>query len=1589
MNHKKSQLEKGTSQEMEYKFKISLFNIMHNIIQNNLCNTLIYCVLLSIENLQLMYYPIHPVIDFLWDNQGLNYFRIILRYFQYNYLIDQGVTIFIILLYISFGVMVIIGVIFFTSQYQLSQLKYQEQQPGMLIFTFKLLSLLLIILNTVLALPFYNIFLATIYCRSDSAAGADIGCYEGIHILHMIAAIIGIVLLIFFHFSTTLLYFDLNPKSKFPFNGYQSDAEYARMLFKFVTPFLIIFNAPGTYNSEMVVLFGVGDLILLFSRYNYPTGYNNFIHFYKITLELIVLWINICVIITDFLDTGAPDDMGLLYLFVLIPCVVFGGLYAFKNILKESMTFQIKNLKNEEEADNYLNTLIQLILDRQSPNTKIKLMGVLKLHYVNCTKTGCACKSLISYDHKKEEGTKEHETWMKLLGSVLDDIIADEKFKENARFKIFYSYLCNDELKNKYNALHYMMKAEDTKNHTLRDEFCLFRFKQHIESEMQEDSEKAQDIDVNSIVFFQNQLVVLTNMIQKSAESHLEFWRELQEDHPNILKLQNIGLKVLHQIDLCDEGYQELVEINNNNLNLLEFYNAYLQMVVHDKEQHEQLSQQISQIKKTIYQRKQGGGQESKITESQETIIITMSGNVGSIGIVASCNNEIQKSLGYPASELFEQNVSKIMPKIIGDQHNQLVENYMRTSNSNIIGLERFVLAQNSQQYLVPCKLMIKVLPNLEKGILLVGFLKPLEKLPGTHYMIYDGISQQILNVSESMKDLGIRVEDIATTSAQEQPIYTFGNLFKELGDVLNNTLNQNDQPLKNQVYKLEGDIYTAETIIDVQLFKQLLQSNIHDSDNKKMGGSIKDSAIMNYSGDFKKVKVKLELIEERFPLTDDGQPAGGSIYHTIVIREDIDQEKANYGKSLIKQKLDESKHQIIQQQSIDEEEDKQKNFQSSVDDQEENKQTKDIRSALEQSKTPRQIIYLRYLTLILFLSTLALSISKLVLALQQSILVDEGVSAVRQAHRRHSLMADINLYSRYLYLTSFGHYPSSLEGAFKANISVLVDRLQVIQFDMIEFRIKVESRSGMQIDDDQYDVVFLLSNNETKTYGNIFNDAVFAYITSASSFKKATLSQFNDTSNSSSVSKNLFYVVENGLDVLRNGSERIADKFYNFYYDQVDAQTSNAIIILIAALVIIVICEIVYVPIFMSIFKERKRLISYFGMITNDDIKNLIDQGDKFILDHITKFKSSDDINQIEQPQQQQQQQHIIESSLNQDQSQDIADSPKQKVEVDQRKSLFDQTKEKHQRIYESKGGTHYFLVFSFIFIGSLLMIEYIVMYVLEDQSISDAKLILDHYLYISRRASIIKYNILFTLEALVNNGQSRFYLENDLSKYYNQKVYSNEQDLFKTLTYTYPSSFDAYFAFFNDINFLNVCEHITWINTLDLITQSFVFVDTTDNFTNYTFSSSELNQECNTVKGGLLTKGLRDAIFLVSLGNNELLATYSNLQESLDAFQIQELLRKYILPTFWENNNIFQTCFYNFLDIRDQVQIYNFVGFVGFLILIFFFLWISYIAKVQAGIQQSMRMLTLIPDDLIDKYTKLKEAIEYHVLGIKQQQQ
>lgn len=150
-------------------------------------------------------------------------------------------------------------------------------------------------------------------------------------------------------------------------------------------------------------------------------------------------------------------------------------------------------------------------------------------------------------------------------------------------------------------------------------------------------------------------------------------------------------------------------------------------------------------------------------------------------------------------------------------------------------------------------------------------------------------------------------------------------------------------------------------------------------------------------------------------------------------------------------------------------------------------------------------------------------------------------------------------------------------------------------------------------------------------------------------------------------------------------------------------------------------------------------------------------------------------------------------------------------------------------------------------------------------------------HYQYNVERPSILKYNILFTLEALNNDGDILEYLGIDINDYYNDRVYEIEQDLFRSVSTTYPTQFDTYFSYFNQVNFLNLCDEIQWIQKLDEIKASFIFVDPNTNLTK--FQPTELTAECAVVKGGLLTKGLRDALFLVSLGNKELLAAYEDL--------------------------------------------------------------------------------------------------------------
>jgi len=69
-------------------------------------------------------------------------------------------------------------------------------------------------MNTILTIPFFNILIATLYCREESG---NLTCYKGIYFFHLSIVIVSLVLVVFLSWSFCILYIDLNPNSKIPF----------------------------------------------------------------------------------------------------------------------------------------------------------------------------------------------------------------------------------------------------------------------------------------------------------------------------------------------------------------------------------------------------------------------------------------------------------------------------------------------------------------------------------------------------------------------------------------------------------------------------------------------------------------------------------------------------------------------------------------------------------------------------------------------------------------------------------------------------------------------------------------------------------------------------------------------------------------------------------------------------------------------------------------------------------------------------------------------------------------------------------------------------------------------------------------------------------------------------------------------------------------------------------------------------------------------------------------------------------------------------------------------------------------------------
>lgn len=187
-----------------------------------------------------------------------------------------------------------------------------------------------------------------------------------------------------------------------------------------------------------------------------------------------------------------------------------------------------------------------------------------------------------------------------------------------------------------------------------------------------------------------------------------------------------------------------------------------------------------------------------------------------------------------------------------------------------------------------------------------------------------------------------------------------------------------------------------------------------------------------------------------------------------------------------------------------------------------------------------------------------------------QSDSIKEGVRAIDACFMRHNTMVDINYVSRKIQLISSdiiapvkhtGDMPKEVE-YYQSKLQDHVSVLQDLEFKTIKAGIERKDREGGSTkQDENYQIKFLLQTGEVQLVENTFTEAIFQYVTASSSQTNATASSFKtiftfgtDGENfpyyKENNFKDLFLVRENGLFVLRKGSEDIAEDFFKFYFD-------------------------------------------------------------------------------------------------------------------------------------------------------------------------------------------------------------------------------------------------------------------------------------------------------------------------------------------------------------------------------------------------------------------------------------------------------
>ncbi|KAJ3032442.1 hypothetical protein HK097_005245, partial [Rhizophlyctis rosea] len=257
--------------------------------------------------------------------------------------------------------------------------------------------------------------------------------------------------------------------------------------------------------------------------------------------------------------------------------------------------------------------------------------------------------------------------------------------------------------------------------------------------------------DVIDFIAFEQNMAQARKHERRATTAVLQFWSELLRKRPSFRRLQLHGASISSAVSLAQQHFIALIKLSPNSPNVYRLYGRFLMNVLNDQKQGQELVDHADELEESLAREGDGDIAEEAYEDergevrsglvnplSENNAVLTISGEIGCLGIIMSVNSAALKLFNYRKPDLLHKNIDMIVPSPFREAHDDLLKRYLDTGYAKVIDRPRQVLSVHSTGYIMTTSLLVKQLTSPDGKISFMGIMTRILEKPDEEFIITD-----------------------------------------------------------------------------------------------------------------------------------------------------------------------------------------------------------------------------------------------------------------------------------------------------------------------------------------------------------------------------------------------------------------------------------------------------------------------------------------------------------------------------------------------------------------------------------------------------------------------------------------------------------------------------------------------------------------------------------------------------------------------------------------------------------------------------------------------------------------------------------